>query len=515
MASPGSDKSYSSSASASAALARRHFRADFAALEQYSPIKPLEVLAQELGLAVADLVKLDANENLHGPLPAIAQAVARCDVLHIYPDPSQTALRADVARFLAAPGVGAQHVCAGTGSDELLDLVFRLFDPRAVVNLPPTFGMYPFLAKLSKAAVLTADRGPAPAFAVDLAAVRAAVARGASVVFAASPNNPTGGMLTHDEVRALCALDAVVVVDEAYAEFAEGRSAAALVPAHANLIVMRTFSKWAGLAGLRVGYSVAHEEITTALLAIKQPYNVNVAADFAARAALAHAPDVMRLQVRPMLAQRARMERELPALGWLTAVPSDSNFVLFEVRRPFVAAEVVAALRARGILVRYYPTGRLAGYLRVSCGRPHDTDRLVAALADIGCAQEAAHGAPLGVSVRALAAAAAAAGAGAPTGFKVDKAALENLISRRLFVVPSFEIHGGVSGLFDYGPPGCALKENLLALWRSHFVLEDSLLQIECTTLTPYPVLKASGHVDKFEDLMVLVGRARLDCARR
>lgn len=114
----------------------------------------------------------------------------------------------------------------------------------------------------------------------------------------------------------------------------------------------------------------------------------------------------------------------------------------------------------------------------------------------------------------ALAAAAAAAGAGAPTGFKVDKAALENLISRRLFVVPSFEIHGGVSGLFDYGPPGCALKENLLALWRSHFVLEDSLLQIECTTLTPYPVLKASGHVDKFEDLMVLVGRARLHCAR-
>jgi len=92
---------------------------------------------------------------------------------------------------------------------------------------------------------------------------------------------------------------------------------------------------------------------------------------------------------------------------------------------------------------------------------------------------------------------------GVPTGWNVDKAALENLMARRMFVVPSFEIHGGVAGLYDYGPPGCALKENVLLHWRNHFVLEDGLLQIECTTLTPHCVLKTSGHVDKFEDLMV------------
>jgi len=85
----------------------------------------------------------------------------------------------------------------------------------------------------------------------------------------------------------------------------------------------------------------------------------------------------------------------------------------------------------------------------------------------------------------------------------VDKRALDECVTRRMFVVPSFEIHGGVAGLYDYGPPGCAVKENVLALWRQHFVLEDNILQIECTTLTPHPVLKASGHVDKFEDLMV------------
>jgi glycyl-tRNA synthetase len=87
--------------------------------------------------------------------------------------------------------------------------------------------------------------------------------------------------------------------------------------------------------------------------------------------------------------------------------------------------------------------------------------------------------------------------------WRVNKKALEDTLARRMFVVPSFEIHGGVAGLFDFGPPGCALKENLLALWRQHFVLEDGMLQIECTTLTPHPVLKTSGHVDRFEDLMV------------
>lgn len=85
----------------------------------------------------------------------------------------------------------------------------------------------------------------------------------------------------------------------------------------------------------------------------------------------------------------------------------------------------------------------------------------------------------------------------------MNKRALEDTLARRMFVVPAFEIHGGVAGLYDYGPPGCSLKENILSLWRQHFILEDNMLQIECTTLTPYPVLKASGHVDKFEDLMV------------
>ncbi len=400
-------------------------------------MKPLDVLAEEIGVKIEDLVKLDANENLYGPVeevrkaarqraaaPApraatsplcgtrisvahvhdspfllqIRKAIAECDVYHIYPDPSQVYLRRDIAKFLGE-GIKPEHVCAGTGSDELIDLVFTLFDPKAVVNLPPTFGMYPFLSKIRKTAVVTVDRLPAPAFALDMPAITEAVAMGGGVVFIASPNNPTGGMLTHAEVEQLCKLNAIIVCDEAYAEFAApGASAASLVHRYDNLIVLRTFSKWAGLAGVRVGYGVAHPEIITAMMAIKQPYNVNVAADYGARAALAASEKIMTTQVQPMLYERDRMTTELAALGWMHPVPTSSNFVLFEVSKPFVASEIVAALRKRGILVRYYPNGRLAGYIRISAGRPQDTDRILAAMVAIGKEQEAAHGKPLPIT---------------------------------------------------------------------------------------------------------------------
>ena len=362
----------------------RFFRSDFSKLDEYTPIKPLDVVAAEIGKRVDELVKLDANENLYGPINEIMAAISGVAVHHIYPDPSQTALRAAIATFLGA-GITPAHICAGTGSDENIDLIFRLFDPSAIVTLPPTFGMYTFLAKISKAAVIAVERGPAPNFAIDVSGVGAAVAGGASVIFAASPNNPTGVMLTHADVRRLCALNAVVVVDEAYAEFAEaGRSAAALVAQYPNLVVLRTFSKWAALAGLRVGYSVAAPAATAAWLAMKQPYNVNVVADAAARAALAFSTKIMTTQVAPLLTERDRMIAECTALGWLRAMPSDSNFVLFAVAPPYDAAAVAAALRARGVLIRYYPGGRLRSYIRISAGRPHDTTRLMVALRAVG-----------------------------------------------------------------------------------------------------------------------------------
>jgi histidinol-phosphate aminotransferase len=348
-------------------------RDDFRDLDPYEPVRPLEVVAREIGLPVERIVKLDANENLYGPLPAVREAAATAD-LHIYPDPEQVELRAAIAAYLR---VDPDQVVAGAGSDDLIDVIIRLSGAREVVDAPPTFGMYGFLSRIAGARVIEAQRTAGPAFEPDIPAIARAVRGGARIVFLASPNNPTGNCLHPEQIDALCHLDCLVVVDEAYAEFS-GTTALPLLERWSNLVILRTFSKWAGLAGLRIGYAIAHPELIRRMMAIKQPYNVNVAADAAARAALAHRAEILET-VRCIVAERERMSGLVGRLGWLRPVPSEANFVLFHVEgRP--AAEVALALRRKGVLVRYYNRPGLQGYIRISAGRPEDTDRLLEAL---------------------------------------------------------------------------------------------------------------------------------------
>jgi histidinol-phosphate aminotransferase len=352
----------------------RFVRPDFDELEAYKPVKPLDVLAREIGLPAAQLVKLDANENLYGPIPEVVEAITRAD-LHIYPDPGQTALRAAIAEYL---GVKAEQIVAGSGADDLIDILLRLVVPRSIVVATPTFGMYGFLAKIGGAAVVEIPRGAS--FRPDIPGIGRAVSEGASMVFLASPNNPTGNTLDDSDVRALCALDALIVLDEAYAEFS-ATSAVPLLAQHPNLVILRTFSKWAGLAGLRVGYSLSHPSLALRMMAIKQPYNVNVAGDVAAQAAIEHRATIFET-VKCLVAERERMSTLVASLGWLKPSPSQSNFVLFEVVDR-CARDVAASLRRRGVLVRFYDRPDLANYIRISAGRPEDTDRLLEALREV------------------------------------------------------------------------------------------------------------------------------------
>ena len=147
-------------------------------------------------------------------------------------------------------------------------------------------------------------------------------------------------------------------------------------------MILRTFSKWAGLAGLRVGYALCDPSLAECLMAVKQPYNVNVAADVAARAAIEHRAEILET-VRCIVAERARMARLVGGLGWLEPLPSEANYVLFRVQGRD-AGQVVADLRRRGVLVRYYARPDLKNYIRISACRPEDTDRLLEALKEVG-----------------------------------------------------------------------------------------------------------------------------------
>jgi len=356
-------------------------RPDIAALAPYTPTASLEVFAAQLGRPVSELIKLDANENPYGPSAAARAALASLDTTHIYPDPESRALRALLSEYV---GVDAAHILVGAGADELIVLILQLFiaPGDAIISAPPTFAMYAFDTPLAHGRVIEVPRRED--FSLDVPAIEAAAREsGAKLLFLCSPNNPDGSVIPPETVERLLALPLVVVLDEAYIEFSGAESFAPRVPHTPNLIVLRTFSKWAGLAGLRVGYGVFPAEIITHLWKIKQPYNVNVAADAAAGASLADLP-ALRANVERLIAARERLERELATIPYLRPYPSRANFVLCRV-----VGRDAAELRQRlaqeyGILVRYYNTSLLRDCVRISAGTPEQIDTLLNALREIG-----------------------------------------------------------------------------------------------------------------------------------
>ncbi len=378
----------------------KYVRPDILAMLGYEPIEPTEVLAERFGIAPERIVKLDGNENPYGPSPKAIEALASFDAYHRYPDPQQRRVRAALAEYM---GVAAEHIVAGHGSDEIIDLVLRaVIEPGdAVIDCVPTFGMYRFSAQVCGGRTVEVQRRDD--FSLDVDAVRAA-ARGAKVLFVASPNNPSGNLLSEEELEALLETGVLVVIDEAYGEFAN-TSFLPLVSQRENLVVLRTFSKWAGLAGLRAGYGVMPPPLAAVLMQIKPPYTPNAAAEVAMLASLEDREHLMR-GVRALVEERERMRRALDALEFIEVLPSQANFVLVRLKpdprgearlkpglrkEPGVREEDSMGGRAlrdrlaeQGIFVRYFDSPRLRDCIRISVGLPEHTDRLVDALREQG-----------------------------------------------------------------------------------------------------------------------------------
>lgn len=356
----------------------RLIRGDLLSLKAYQPIIPLDVLSERAGVPIKGVIKLDGNENPYGCSPKVKDALANYPFYHIYPDPDQSEVRQALEGYV---GVGAEHIVAGAGSDELIDLILRLFlEPGdRVINCVPTFGMYPFCTEVcgGKVAVVPRDKS----HAIDIARVKEAIDEKTKVIFIASPNNPTGNITPERDILELVKMGKVVVVDEAYYEFS-GVTVAPLVPQHENLIVLRSFSKWAGLAGLRIGYGIFSTVIAEQLLKIKQPYNVNLAAQIAVRESLSDI-DYLKSTVRAIIAERERLFDKLKGLKFLKPWPSKANFILCAVVKGD-AQMIHEGLQKKGIFVRYFDTTLLRNSLRISVGKPEHTDALIEALREIG-----------------------------------------------------------------------------------------------------------------------------------
>ncbi|WP_437922586.1 histidinol-phosphate transaminase [Sorangium sp. So ce291] len=331
-------------------------------------------------------VRLDANESpplLSAEARAALERAAAPEDWGRYPDARLVELREAIA---ARCGAEPDEILAGVGSDEVISIVLTaLSRPRqgahaaSIVTVSPTFVMYKLSARARgmRAVEVPLDAG----WDLDVASLLRAVefAR-PNVVFIASPNNPTGALMSEDRLEAVIAAakDALVIVDEAYIDFSP-RDQLALRRRHPNVAVLRTLSK-IGLASLRVGWLIGAPELVAELDKVRQPYNLPVPSQRAATFALRELDGELRRVAATVTGERERVARGLTELG-LSVAPSHANFLWVGTRRP--AGEVFDALAARGVLVRSFHAagGRLAHRLRITIGLREENDRLLAEIA--------------------------------------------------------------------------------------------------------------------------------------
>lgn len=346
------------------------------AISPYQAGKPITELAREMGIPVEKIVKLASNENPLGMSPKAKKAVeAAISGIERYPDQFDL-----IAKVAGRCGVENSQVVLGNGSNDVLDLIARVFlaPGRSAVFAQHAFAVYP-LATLSTGAELIST--PAKNYGHDLNAMRAAIRPDTRIVWIANPNNPTGNFLPYPEVRAFLELvpkDVVVVLDEAYNEYippAERVDTATWIKDFPNLVVCRTFSKIFGLAGLRVGYALASTEVADLMNRIRQPFNVNNLALAAAVAAL----DDHLFVAESYELNRRGMEQIIAGLKrfGLEHIPSHGNFVTF---RAGDAAAVNQKLLKQGVIVRPIGGYGLPEWLRVTIGTEPENARFLDAL---------------------------------------------------------------------------------------------------------------------------------------
>ncbi|MAX59774.1 MAG: histidinol-phosphate transaminase [Chloroflexi bacterium] len=346
-------------------------------LKPYHGVDPMEVIAERAGIPAEQVIRLNGNENPYGPSPKVNEALGSFQFYNHYTDPEQRKLRSVLSKYLGAP---EERIVAGNGSDELIDLLLRMFlGPGENIIIPsPTFGMYSFTADIcgGEAVSVPSDEN----FEIDVEAMVVAMTDKTKAVFLASPNNPSGNIASSSQIRALLETGCLIVVDETYYEFC-GQSVMPLMEEYPNLVILRTFSKWAGLAGLRIGLGVMQEEIAQTMISMKPPYNVNTAAEVALTASLEDT-SVLLDRVKAIVAERERMMGLLQKIPGIKAWPSQANFILFSLPEG-QGERIFEGLCNRGIFLRYFNTPQLKDFIRSSVGFPHETDAVVAALTEL------------------------------------------------------------------------------------------------------------------------------------
>lgn len=364
--------------------------ANIRAISPYRAGKPTAELAREFGLEPASIVKLASNENPLGFSPRVKQALIdylstnSLAELGRYPDPNAFDLKAALAKHY---GVDMANLTIGNGSNDLLEIVSLAFlnEHSSAVYSEHAFVVYNLSTQARGARHLAV---PSKRLGLDLDRMFEAIEDDTRLVYLANPNNPTGSFHPQEEiidfldrVQASYGNQVLVVLDEAYNEYLDPElrfNSAELVANYPNLVVLRTFSKAYGLAGLRIGFAIAHAEVTDYLNRVRQPFNVNTLAQIAAIVAL---DDQAFLEQTYQMnkAGKAYLSSAFDAMG-IAYVPSYTNFILFEMPE---GPKVAQALLSKGVIVRPVSSDGLPNHLRVSIGTEEENQRFIAALKEV------------------------------------------------------------------------------------------------------------------------------------
>jgi len=308
----------------------------------------------------------------------VRQALAEFSYLNLYPDPEQVELRKLLEVYT---GIDSDHIAATAGGEQLIELILLLLLGRGdrVTNCVPTFDVFRLKSTMYGGTVVNVPRDAN--FAVNVKAVKAAIDDRTRIILLATPNNPTGTVTPREDIVELLDTGVPVLIDEAYCEFS-GETAVSLVNQYENAMVLRTLSKWAALAGLRVGYGIFPPELASYLLKIKPIYGVGALTTIAVRESLADINYLMG-NVKAIITERERLFHELKRFKFLKPFPSQANFIFCHVLKG-KAAELCQALRSKGILIGSFNMPLLENSIRITVGKPEHTDVLVKALREIG-----------------------------------------------------------------------------------------------------------------------------------
>jgi len=347
-------------------------------INEYVPGKSIEEIARKYGLAPEKIIKLGSNENPLGPSPLAVEAIKeRAGKVHLYPPSDAHKLRSAISKYTGYPANNI--VVSGSGMDGILDTVMRLFmtqGDKAIIPIP-TFSYYEIatLASGGKPVFVNRDKN----FEISAKDILDKVSS-TKMIFLCSPNNPSGNAISEEEARNILEANAIVFIDEAYADFSE-RSLKGLVREYDNLIVGRTFSKLFGLAGLRMGYALVPEWICREYMKVMTPFSVDVLSTAACIAALNDTEHIKKT-IEIVKKGRAQLSEGLESL--CKVYPSEANFILIDVS-PRKAKEVSEALLKKGIIVRDCTSFRGAGesLIRITVGTEEQNAKVIDALSSI------------------------------------------------------------------------------------------------------------------------------------